>query len=368
MRNGHSRQRLGDSAPRRVAVLRALQLGDLLCAVPALRALRAALPEAEIVLVGLPWARAFVERFGDYLNGFIEFPGFPGLPERPPRIDRIPGFLAEMQAEGFDLAIQLHGSGPFINPLTVLFGARACAGFYLPGDYCPDPERFLPWPEDGLEIHRLLRLLEFLGAPTKGDELEFPLREEDFRALDAIDEANDLTPGGFACIHPGASVPERRWFAERFSEVARALAGRGLRVVLTGTAAEAGLTRAVADALPFPCLDLAGRTDLGALGALLSRARMLICNDTGVSHVAAALRAPSVVISTGDNPGRWAPIDRRLHRVLCRDGGVEADEAVAQAEDLLRAEDVTPGGAGPETPDPFQSTRKRVSTCDRYGS
>ena len=61
----------------------------------------------------------------------------------------------------------------------------------------------------------------------------------------------------------------------------------------------------------FEALDLAGRTTLGTLAAILERARMLVCNDTGVSHLADALSVPSVVISTGDNPERWAPVDRR---------------------------------------------------------
>src|SRR5579885_2877976 len=143
-------RRLG-LVPRRIAILRALQLGDLLCAVPAFRALRSALPDAEIVLIGLPWARVFVDRFR-------EFPGWPGLPERPPLIERIPDFLTAMQAERFDLAVQLHGSGPFVNPLTALFGARRCAGFYLPGGWRPDPALFVPWPDRGTEIRRLLHL------------------------------------------------------------------------------------------------------------------------------------------------------------------------------------------------------------------
>jgi ADP-heptose:LPS heptosyltransferase len=320
-----------ETPPRHVAILRALKLGDLLCALPALRALRTAWPAASITLVGLPWASNFAARFPHLLDGFREFPGYPGLPERVPRIDRIPAFLAEMQAASFDLAIQLHGSGSIVNPLVELFGARRCAGFFRPDDYRPEDGLFLPWPERGTEVRRLLALTEFLGVPTKGEHLEFPVHEVDRRRLATLGPLPP--PGTYACIHPGASVPERRWPTERFAEVARWLTVQGLAIVLTGTAEEAALTRSVA--AEVPAIDYTGRTDLGTVAAVIEGARILVCNDTGVSHLAAALRIPSVVLSTGDNPARWAPADAERHRVLCRDEGVDVGAVIAEAADLL---------------------------------
>jgi ADP-heptose:LPS heptosyltransferase len=322
-------------APRRVVILRALKVGDLLCAVPVFRALRAAWPQAEIVLVGLPWSCSFVERYADYLDGFREFPGYPGLPEREPLLDRIPPFLSELQAERFDLAIQLHGSGSFVNPLTVLMGAQRTAGFYVPGDYCPDPQLFCPWPTSGREVTRLLRLVEFLGLPSQGEHLEFPLREEDHRNLERLDGAAGLRPGEYVCLHPGASVAERRWPPEWFAAVGDALARHGLKLVLTGGTREREITAAVARHLRSPALDLAGATDLGTLAALLSRTRLLVCNDTSVSHLADALGTPSVVLSTGDNPSRWGPRDRQLHRVLSGSQAMRLDYVTALAEAML---------------------------------
>ena len=311
--------RLGEPLPERLAIVRALPgLGDMLCIVPAMRALRAALPKAHVTLIGLPQARDFAQRFRAYLDDFIEFPGYPGIAERTPIVHQLPGFFTGAHQRDFDLALQMHGSGITTNPFTVLLGAGRNAGLYLPGQYCPDEERFLPYPAHEPEPWRFLRLIQFLGIPLQGDELEFPLDDGDGQSLRAIDAAHELAPGQYVCIHPGASYPARRWSPQRFAAVADNLARRGLRIVLTGTAAEQEITAAVSQAMNHHAIDLAGHTGLGALAALLSGARLLVCNDTGVSHLAAALAVPSVVIFLVTDPNRWAPADGQRHRVAGR--------------------------------------------------
>src|SRR3954454_2370817 len=144
--------RLLSPPPRKIAIFRALKLGDMLCAVPALRAIRRGFPSAEIVLVGLPWAREFADRYRSMIDGFREFPGFPGLSEREPALDRLPGFFESMRGGRLDLCVLLHVSGTISISVTSEFGARIHAGFYDPSKACPDPSTFLPYPDRGLEV------------------------------------------------------------------------------------------------------------------------------------------------------------------------------------------------------------------------
>jgi ADP-heptose:LPS heptosyltransferase len=301
--------------PRKIAVFRALQLGDMLCAVPALRALRAAAPHAHITLIGLPWAASFVKRFGKYVDELLVFPGFPAFPEQPAHLTAIPNFLSEAQKQHFDLAIQMHGSGTLSNPLMVLFAAERNAGYYQQEQYCPDPDRFLPWDEREHEVRRFVRLMEFLGVEPQGEHLEFPLHEADYRALRRCDVSMPA-PQTYVCIHPGARLPSRRWLPQRFAEVADRLASSGLKVILTGSPDEAGVVHEVKQAMRMPALDLCGKTELGSLAALISQARLVVSNDTGISHVAAAVATPSVVVSCGSDTARWAPLDQQRHQVI----------------------------------------------------
>jgi len=328
--------RLGTPLPTRIAVLRALPgLGDMLCIVPALRAFRATLPGATVTLIGLPWARAIAERFPEYLDDFMPFPGYPGLAEGSGDPRAVVAFFAAAQERRFDLALQMHGSGGITNPLAALLGARYTAGFFEPGQYCPDPERFIPFPWHEPEVCHHLALLRHLGIPSRGNDLEFPIHAEDRAALRALSEMDGVEPGGYACIHSGFNTPARRWSPEEFAAVADALTVRGLRVVLTGTVGEAGGARAVAAAMQERPVDLTGRTSLGMLASLYADARLLICNDTGVAHLAAAVRLPSVVIFASPDTTRWGPLDRARHRVVYH---ATVAEVIAQADDLLARE------------------------------
>jgi ADP-heptose:LPS heptosyltransferase len=343
-----------------VAVLRALQLGDMLCAVPTLRALRLALPQATISLIGLPWAATFAARFSAYIDEFIEFPGFPGLPERELDTDRTARFLADARRDPFDLAIQLHGSGSFVNEFISLLSARRSAGFYQDGDVVPDAAGFMRWPTHGTETDRLLALLRFHGVPVASDALEFPLDRRDRDDLSAAIAtacgAPTLEARGYVCVHPGARFESRRWPPERFATVADALAEGGLTVCITGTADERAITSAVVTRMKTAPIDLTGRLSLGAFAALVSDAALIVANDTGASHIAAAVGTRSVIIASGSDVTRWAPQDVWRHQVLWRDTacrpcmhvtcpishhpcatGVYADDVVTAAAGLLMA-------------------------------
>ena len=323
-------------APGSLVVFRALQLGDMLCAVPALRALRAALPTTRIVLVGLPWARQFAERFPGYIDDFLAYPGHHGLPEQPVRPDAVAPFYAAITSNKFDLALQLHGSGEVSNAIVQSFGARCVAGFGIPMRPAGKDDYFYPYPDWGPEPLRLLALAEQLGARAMGVHLEFPITDGDKQELAASGIASGLAPGSYLCVHPGARWRDKCWPSHLFAKVADQLAIEfGLQVVLSGSASEAALTAEVAQHMRTPALDAAVPLSIGARAALMQRARLLLCNDTGVSHIAAGLKLPSVVIFSKADIRRWAPLDQQHHKCLWDPAGEQAGKVLEHAKVLL---------------------------------
>lgn len=320
----------------KIAVFRALQLGDMLCVVPALRALRAAFPVAHISLIGLPWAEEFVKRFSSYLDELIVFPAYPGLPEQYP-VDpqKVMSFIQQMQEHQIDLLLQLQGNGSIVNPLMEKLGAAILAGFCQPDNYCPDPTTFITYPDHLNEVQRHLRLLEHLNIPLKGDELEFPLTKEDYAAFRELQLP--FNSGEYICVHPGSRGASRQWPPAYFAALADHFAAQGWAIVITGSASEVALAERVQAMMQGRALNLAGKTTLGSLAVLILQAGALFSNCTGVSHLAAAVKTRSVIISMDGEPARWAPLNKRLHHMVDWTKQQDYEAVVQEAAAVLEA-------------------------------
>lgn len=270
----------------RLLALRALGLGDFLTGVPALRALRRARPDHELVLAA-PSVLAPLVGLAGVADRLVDCHGLmaPAWSGEPP-----------------DLAANLHGRGPqshrvlrALRPERLIAFSCAAAGHEGPA-----------WEDDEHEVQRWCRLV--------GEALDV--------TADALDLRLDVpaTPAprpGAVVVHPGAAYPSRRWPSDRFAEVASVLSRRGHDVVVTGGADERSLAEAVAwhaelrsDAV------LAGRTDLLGLAAQVASARLVVCGDTGLAHLATAFGTPSVLLFGPMPPSRWGPIGDGPHQVL----------------------------------------------------
>ena len=137
-----------------------------------------------------------------------------------------------------------------------------------------------------------------------------------------------------ALVHPGAAYPARRWPAERWAGVAASLAPD---VLITGGPAERSLAMRVADRAGIdPARVLAGRTDLLELAAIVQAARLVVSGDTGIAHLATAMRTPSVVLFGPTSPARWGPpSERHWHRVIWK--GREGDPNAMEPDPGLLA-------------------------------
>jgi ADP-heptose:LPS heptosyltransferase len=319
---------------KKLAVFRGLYLGDLVAATGALRALKRGYPGAEITLVTLPWAVALAPHLR-HVDRILPYPGAPGL-DGGGEEKELEEVLARARAERFDLAVNMHGRGPTSTRIVVRFEARRTAGFTGVGLDAPALDVEVPWEAEAHESRKLLLLAKAAGGASVGSpgaEPELRVRVEDYRRAWA------LVPVGepLALVHPGASVPEKRWPGESFGQVAKGLLRRGYAVAVTGGVGEKDLTRRVAGLAPGAC-DLGGRTDLSTLIGLVARADVMISNDTGPAHLAYALRTPSVTLFAPlTDAERWGPLSRGRHAVLfgAPISKVSADAVLESVEGLV---------------------------------
>ncbi len=301
--------------PRRIAIFRALQLGDLLTAVPAFRALRQRFPHAEITLIGLPWAASFVQRYAQYLDRFVEFAGYPGIGEVDFEPERSQHFLEELRAYGYDLAIQMHGSGKTSNPFVLELHAPLNVGYYE-GEPPEGLALSRPYPHHQPEIVRNLDLVELLGANISQTSLEFPLFEQDYAEAATLLRRLPKASRPWIGLHPGARPPARRWPVEYFATVADMLAQHfDAQIILTGGPGEEMTVEEVIQHMHTPAMNLAGQTSLGGLAAVISKLDLFISNDTGPAHIADAVHCPGVTIFGPAEYERWKPLSVTRHAV-----------------------------------------------------
>lgn len=318
---------------KKILIFRALQIGDMLCSIPAIRALKNGYPNAEITLVGLPWAKMLIERFPNYFDSLINFPGYPGFPEQQVHRAAIPDFLKHIQQQNFDLALQMQGSGVISNPLVDLFGAKNIAGFYTSNNFRPNNELFIKYPEDIHEVERHLQLIENLGITGASKELEFPITEED--EAEFVGAALPLTPKKYVILHPGARGVNRQWEPANFAAIGDFCFENGFEVVLSGTDHELDIVENVIERMHHKPVNAAGKTSLGAVAVLIKKAAALVSNCTGVSHIAAALKTKSIVISLDGEPFRWGPLNKKLHRTIDWTKTNDLNLVKGEAENLL---------------------------------
>jgi ADP-heptose:LPS heptosyltransferase len=272
--------------------LRALGLGDLLTAVPALRGLRRAYPRHRVVLAA-PAPLAPLALHTGAVDAVV-----PAQPLEP----------LTSALDGADVAANLHGRGPESH--RILLERRPRRLIAYANDEVAESSAGPSWTADEHEVERWCRLLRECGIEADPRDLR-------------VDPPGDVEPEErLTVIHPGAASAARRWPAERWAGVAAAERSRGRRVVLTGSAAERRLCRSIAEGAGLrPAAVLAGATGVMQLAWIVASAGRVACADTGVAHLATALGRPSVVLFGPTPPALWGPPrDVPRHRVLWHGG------------------------------------------------
>jgi ADP-heptose:LPS heptosyltransferase len=275
-----------------ILLLRALGVGDLAAAVPALRGIRSAFPDRIVALAAPAWLTPLIR-----LTGAVD------------RIVPTDGLAPrEWPIEPPGIAVNLHGRGPQSHRLLRRARPGRLWAFANPEGGHPEGPA---WEEEEHEVHRWCRLLRHYGVHADPCDLSL--------AVPPV-----AVPRGVTIVHPGAKSPSRRWPAARYAAVAKTLAAAGHRVVVTGSPGEEDLAVRVAGQAGLPgAAVLAGRTGLGELAALVAHARLVISGDTGIAHLATGYGTASVVLFGPMPPARWGPPARPYHRAIWH--GTEAE-------------------------------------------
>lgn len=313
---------------KNILCIRLDTLGDVLMTTPAIRAVKESYPGRRITLltssVGAE-AASLVPEIDDVI-----IYNAPWMKATSPLPDSRQEYLitAQLQQAGFDGAIIFSVFSQ--NPLP---SAMLChlANIPLRLAYCREnPYQLLtnwvkdPEPDQGIrhEVQRQLDLVENIGCTTENEHLSLRIQEETVQsALRAADGAGLDRNQPWITIHPGASAPSRRYPEKSYAAVILMMADHGYQVVLTGSQAERPLIRRIQKESGVQSFSMAGHLNLAELSALISHTPLLISNNTGPVHIAAAVGTPVVDLYALTNPQHtpWKVPSRVLnHDVPCK--------------------------------------------------
>lgn len=310
-----------------VLCVRLDNMGDVLMTTPALRALKSGWPRRTTLLASHAGAAVAphvpeIDAVIAYEAAWVKNDASP--PEsyhatverlRQSRFDAAVIFTVYSQS-ALPAALMCHAAG-----ITRVLAYNRENPYHLISDWVRETEPLAP-PRH--EVQRQLDLVATIGASASDTRLSFRVAAEDRLALDAILRAHDVpVDGGWVLAHCGATAESRRYPAALFASALDMVAGAGECVILTGSQAELPLVRAVAERScdPAKFADLAGKLTLGQLGALIERAGVLVSNNSGPVHIAAALGTPVADLYALTNPQHtpWQVPHRLLYQdVPCK--------------------------------------------------
>lgn len=290
---------IADSAKPILLVLRHHGLGDLVTVQPALRSLRIHFPNHHLVTTCPSWLLPLARHYCCADQFVTEFPADPpshGQQSDPARHQQVDGaILANAQAEihSVDVLVSLRTPGSELIPLIEASSPRLLVSYQY-----SELESTHRYPMLDFTDHILERWRRLLSS------IEIDVTEHDIHAT--LDPPTSLT--GFTVVHVGAGSNARLWPVERWVRVVRYLESTGHRVVLTGSPSEAPRVRQVCDLAGLhEDRDRAGNTEILELAALVAGARLVVCVDTGISHLATAFKTPAVTLFGPVPPAWWGP-------------------------------------------------------------
>ena len=305
----------------KVLIVKLSALGDVIQALPVAMAIRRQLPSARIHwLVEEPSAELLTGH--PALERVLVSPRHRLFHQDGNAFSVVGGFLRQLRATRYDAVLDLQGLMKSAIFVALCRGGRKIGfrGGKEPAAAWPLTERLAPYDPDRHALERYLDLLQPLGLmrpawPEFGLEPPAELQAKVRRVLLA-----ELGEGPLVVLHPVAKWDSKLWPVAHWVELARSLLEAGARVVLSGSRADRPVTRAIVAGVGEAegLRDLAGRTSLPGLAALLVQARLLVSTDTGVMHLAAALGVPVVALFGPTAPWRTGPYGTG-HVVLRRD-------------------------------------------------